>query len=154
MNDILEYILTNYTWILGVSIIILLAVIGNYADKTNFGQSAPKQKEEKDEVENLKVEDSTEQPVEDTKEEKNIIKENLNTTKEENFDNKFDELDQEIEEFLPEKGIIDTDLLDEIDNLSLDKTQKISFDDIPDLDDVELPKIKNLKSTDDDIWKF
>ena len=37
MNVMLEYILSNYTWILFGLIIILLAIIGWYADKTNFG---------------------------------------------------------------------------------------------------------------------
>ena len=38
MQSIMEYILANYAWILFFSIIILLAIIGYYADKTNFGQ--------------------------------------------------------------------------------------------------------------------
>ena len=43
MQTILEYIMLNYTWILAGSIIILLAVIGYYADKTNFGQGKTKE---------------------------------------------------------------------------------------------------------------
>ena len=38
MTKILEYIVSNYTWFLFGAIIILLAIIGSYADKTNFGQ--------------------------------------------------------------------------------------------------------------------
>ena len=66
----------------------------------------------------------------------------------------FEKFDKEFNEILPEKEIINDDLLDEIDNLSLDKTQKIQLTDIPDLDDVELPKIKSLETVDEDIWKF
>lgn len=38
MNQILEYISQNYVWFLGIAILIVLAIIGYYADKTNFGQ--------------------------------------------------------------------------------------------------------------------
>ena len=38
MSTIIEYIVSNYTWFLIGAIIILLAIIGSYADKTNFGQ--------------------------------------------------------------------------------------------------------------------
>ena len=37
MVNILEYIVSNYVWFLGSAILILLAIIGYYADKTNFG---------------------------------------------------------------------------------------------------------------------
>lgn len=36
--QILEYILANYTWFLFGIVLILLAIIGYYADKTNFGK--------------------------------------------------------------------------------------------------------------------
>ena len=44
MTQVLEYIKQNYTLFLFVAIIILLAVIGYYADKTNFGQKNNKSK--------------------------------------------------------------------------------------------------------------
>ena len=43
MESILEYIMLNYTWFLGGSIVIILAIIGSYADKTNFGQGNKKE---------------------------------------------------------------------------------------------------------------
>ena len=43
MINILEYINENYTLFLGGAIIILLAIIGSYADKTNFGQGKTKE---------------------------------------------------------------------------------------------------------------
>ena len=57
-------------------------------------------------------------------------------------------------EILPKKEIINDDLLEEIDSLSLDKTQKLDLYDIPDLDDVDLPKIKTFEPEEKDIWKF
>ena len=162
MSEILEYILANYTWILGVTIIILLAIIGNYADKTDFGQKKEiNEKNHNQEIDNLPEETLQKKPEnienkpgkEEVATEQKTTKDNLEDG-ENKFEDKFEELNQEVEEFLPKKNLIDNDLLDEIDNLSLDKTQKIKLDDIPDLDDVELPKIKNLKSNDEDIWKF
>lgn len=179
MSEIIEFILANYTWLLGVAIIILLAIIGSYADKTNFGQG--KQIEQDNKNEEIIQQDSEE--VLDTDSNVNVIEEEENTKetekdletvsdekdnydakdislnnneeeKQKEFDRNFEEFNEEFEEFLPEKEVIDGDLLDEIEGLSLDKTQKIKLSDIPDLDDVELPKIKNLKSIDDDIWKF
>ncbi len=38
MAKILEYISLNYTWFLVGAIIIVLAIIGHYAEKSNFGQ--------------------------------------------------------------------------------------------------------------------
>lgn len=36
--QIVEYIMQNYMWFLAIAVVILLAIIGYYADKTNFGQ--------------------------------------------------------------------------------------------------------------------
>lgn len=55
MTKILEYITLNYTWFLGGAILILLAIIGYYADKTNFGQA--KSKKDEDDNEN-KIDES------------------------------------------------------------------------------------------------
>ena len=174
MDKILEYILTNYTWILGVIIIILLAIIGSYADKTNFGQGKPKDQKNENPDDNNLIEEPLKSDIKQDKdialveqekeplikseeinseETKKVISE-VNTDNDKKLEDEFEKMSQEVDEFLPKKDLIDGDLLDEIENLSLDKTQKIKTDDIPDLDDVELPEIKNLKSTDDDIWKF
>ena len=193
MENIIEYIMQNYTWIIGGSIIILLAVIGYYADKTNFGQGYNKVKDEEPEEElidlsHVKLSSLVE------KKENNEINSNNNVPQKIEFQNQFSErnnnsgtteinqqipkevvtqqpignlesntieektslekFNKEFEEILPEKSIIDEELLDEIENLSLDKTQKISLSEIPDVDDVELPKIKSMEKIDDDIWKF
>jgi hypothetical protein len=178
MNLIIEYITTNYIWFLFGAIIILLAIIGSYADKTNFGQNKLVKKEKTDKIENevLDNQEENEKPeiqeenidsvLEDEKETSDLNLENQEDLKEKNktqitdegkqgeFDKKFEELDEEFNAFLPKKDIIDDDLLSDIDDMSLDKTQKVDFSDIPDLDDLELPKIKKLKSVDEDIWKF
>lgn len=69
----------------------------------------------------------------------------------------FEQYEEEINELLPEKDIMSIqadDLLTDINNLSLDKTQKLNLSDIPDLDDVDLPRIKKLQKEDEDIWNI
>ena len=53
MIQILEYIAQNYTLFLSVLVLILLAIIGYYADKTNFGQGKNQEKEPKETKENI-----------------------------------------------------------------------------------------------------
>jgi len=65
--------------------------------------------------------------------------------------NKFND---EFESLVPKKELINTDLLSDIDILELDKTQKFDLSAMPDLDDIELPKIKNIVEEEQDIWKF
>lgn len=206
MAEVLEYIVTNYTWLLIGAIIILLAIIGSYAEKTNFGQGKEKLENDKNNLDansinseiindmfeentndaqvgnnNINVTDEVSEPKfnnndntsyngipeNQTKDKDSDFSElsNPNTGLEENtqeveinekddFDENFNKFDEEFNTLLPKKDIIDNDMLDDIDNLSLDKTQKIGLNDIPDLDDLELPRIKNLKDECDNIWKF
>lgn len=62
MIQVLEYIMQHYALFLGSAILILLAIIGYYADKTNFGQgknSDNKEKKETSKIENLGLADIT-----------------------------------------------------------------------------------------------
>jgi len=237
MEAIVEYIITNSTWFIGGIIIVLLAVIGWYADKTNFGQG--KQNTEYNKGENVNsvnnINNNVDKPIthqtvsndapktDDSKlfgvidemftenNSVNAIGNNINSntsgdittdlygdglltnfssndmdlkntlsTQEnakiiDNFSNidvnnyvqntsnqefqsdvdkNYEILNEEFDEVLPKKDIINHDLLGEIDSLTFDKTQKLDLNDIPDLDDVELPEIKKLKPEEDDIWKF
>lgn len=172
MEAFLEYIMLNYTWFLGGAIIILLAIIGYYADETNFGQGKDKKDNnfKLDEVES-NIEEIIEEPIQETidnsiEEPEDVLEqsddlinldeiENINQEiQDTNFEEEFEKFDKEFNEILPEKEIISDELLDEIENLSIDKTQKLDLSDIPDLDDVELPKIKLLEPEEQDVWKF
>ncbi|MBR6690214.1 MAG: hypothetical protein IKL65_02665 [Bacilli bacterium] len=172
MEKIVEFIMLNYTWIVAGLIIILLAIIGSYADKTNFGQGKPKEeikkedtKIEKEELQTINevIENQAEVPIKEKTIDQNQIPEpqetftqenNIETNSEPSLDSSFEKFDKEFNELLPKKEIIDDELLEEIDSLSLDKTQKLNLTDIPDLDDVELPKIKSMEPEEEDIWKF
>ena len=45
-------------------------------------------------------------------------------------------------------------MLEDIDELELGKTRKIDLNLVPDLDDIDLPKIKKLVDDEQDVWKF
>jgi len=188
IEAILQYIMSNYAWFLGSTIIVLLAIIGSYADKTNFGQGKPKEteteklmklenktlqehleemqkKQEEDSADEEEVEEVNQEPIVETSVEEENYEQNIEftpadevieqeTTTLEHYEEKYAEFDKHFDELLPEKGFDDGDLLDEIESISLDKTQKIDITEIPDLDDVDLPRIKSLATVDEDVWKF
>ena len=171
MKTFLEYIMLNYTWFLGGAIIILLAIIGSYADKTNFGQGKTKEDDSEKlrelELEKLKLQQQLEQAqrvqeetpvvenqVEDKTEEVIVQQPKKEEPTLESYEEKYAKFDKAFDVLLPKKGFDDGDLLDEIESISLDKTQKIDITEIPDLDDVDLPNIKSLDPVDEDIWKF
>lgn len=224
MNGLLDFFANNYIWFIVGIVVIILALIGRYADKTNFGQNkddnliednktktAPTESTQEntddevakensfDIIENRKLEEeSTVYNMDDiNKSSKNdseyvyydsnqvskpetIYSINSNNNKKievpnnnfeiekveepilevkeqpkkKDFEETYQKLDNEINSLLPKKDFLDGELLEDIDDLSLDKTQKIDISDIPDLDDVDLPKIKDLKDDTEDIWKF
>ena len=225
MTQVLEYILANYTWFLVGAVLVLLAIIGYYADKTNFGQGNKTSQNQNDlgknednsiDISNVRLSDVTKPenkneildiPVDvsnnnsdeniqisltdsnsELNAENSIVKDNNDTvnnmdvkfnkientepsveqisTTEESQDvinnesvvqsneEKFNMFSAEFDSLLPKKNIINTDLLSDIEDLELDKTQKIDLSGVPDLDDIELPKIVGLSSNDEDIWKF
>jgi len=172
MKTFLEYIMLNYTWFLGGAIIILLAIIGSYADKTNFGQGKTKEDDSEKlrelELEKMKLQQQLEE-AQRVQEETPVVESQVEEIKEEvvvtqqpkkeeptleSYEEKYAKFDKAFDALLPKKGFDDGDLLDEIESISLDKTQKIDITEIPDLDDVDLPKIKSLDPVDEDIWKF
>ena len=237
--QVLEFLSSNYLWFLVGAIVILLAIIGYVADKTNFGQGKNDESNKKNidlerlnsmgidqlNAENLEKEQQLEiqeQPddlvqqnefinandittninndinlssdnqdenkynlddvsLEETsqtleKDSKKIINgvdlsdffnstETLNKKIIDNdskevevetvlLEEKMENFDKEFDLFLPEKEVIDSNLLEDIDDLNFDKTQKLDFGDIESLSNIELPNIKNVKKEDHDIWKF
>ena len=75
MEQLLNFIVENYIWILIIGIVILMTIIGYIADKTEFGKNKPvkekkekvkkeKKKKEKDEI----FEEEPEEAVENNEE--------------------------------------------------------------------------------------
>lgn len=93
---------------------------------------------------------TTEEPITFENINENQIDTDLTETKEdtiEDFDKVFDTV-------VPKKDIINDDILEDIEDLSLEKTQVFNTEDIPDLDDVDLPEIRDTNLSENDIWKF
>lgn len=194
MSEIIEFLLENYIWILSIIIVILLAIIGYFADKTNFGQKDFKLNDDIKETntqedllngidtnKTLKeaAESLTESNKEEVKEDKHEVevekqpvamennpeanlKEELKSETEEKkldgiLETSEDEninLDQMFNEVIPVKSLMDDEILDDIDNMTVEPTS-LETKDIPDLDDIELPKIESLATdTEEDIWRF
>lgn len=180
MNQLLEYIVQNYAWFLVGIILVLLAIVGYYADKTNFGQGKPEEPNNDalsdldnstegnlDGIytqleDNSQLKELNEQVVQSA----NIGKTDMVTTGIENTDvgeeatsnifskEEVEKFNNEFNAILPEKEIISTDLLSDIEDLEFDKTQKIDLSYITDLNNIELPKIKKFVPEEEDIWKF
>lgn len=243
MIQVLEYIKENYTLFFAGIILILLAFIGYYADKTNFGQgkNTNLDNNNKKDLDHMRLSEVTGQnkvdKPEETLKDEAVEVEQSNTisanpekgdvttngiepqqsvkannvpvvsmastnadlvqndlieeaskdvvdTPVESIDNDqknddnnvsngtevavvaektddsllnedvFNKFNEEFNLLMPEKELINTDLLSDIDDLELGRTQKLDLSEIPDLDDIELPKIKQLSQEEQDIWKF
>lgn len=163
MSIIVEYIMNNYIWILSIIIVILLAVIGYFADKTNFGQGKqlfdfeeePKEETQKIELENLKLNDLLESNIE--QEEQQQIGESTelivpDSKKEE--DKKIEDFDTSFDKIIKDKPILDDSLLADIDNLTFEDKKSKKEKKLPRIEDIELPKIESLSEIDDEIWRF
>ena len=178
MIQMLEYITQNYTFLLGVLVLILLAIIGYYADKTNFGQGKNKESEVENQSKQHEEIGNSDQKIMELieKKEPEIYQQGIQEEKrqEENYEPqqlkeivdvqtkkteiieeqiKNKEL-EEIDMLLPKKELINSDLLNEIDGMELNSLKKKATIDVPNLDDISLPKIKNLVESEQDIWKF
>lgn len=246
--EIVNFFVSNYIWFLGAIIIILLAIIGYVADKTNFGQGKNmddqidieslnsmgidqlysrniEQQEKEDQVKkeqqipntlqsennnlnlqepdlnnlfdqnnnlennvtneennnilNLSNDLSISEPVnlsEVKQETKNInvdlssvlastqvindkidkMKNNvgINLEVETAVDYNDNDFDEEFNLLLPEKEVIENDLLSDIEDIELDKTLKYDFSDISNFSNIELPSIKDVNKKNHDLWKF
>lgn len=168
---IVDFVVTNYITIIIMVIIIIFALIGRYIEKRGFLAPSVDKEIEKKEFENVEITPTAEnveptQAVENVKSTPEIVmtpKEEPKKINIEDIDealfapiegsNKYDELNKEVKNLLSKRDVIGDDMLADIDNLSLDKTQRYNFKDIPDLDDVDLPKIKK-NDENEDIWKF
>ena len=112
MTDIVSIITDNLVWILVGIVVILLAIIGRYADQTNFGEGkkiikVKKKSSKRDIIDKLAVEEKEEEPKEELKKEEkpvekaevDIIEEMKNNTRD-NFNPDADTtsvLDQNIQ---------------------------------------------------------
>lgn len=78
MTDIVSIITNNLVWILVGIVVILLAIIGRYADQTNFGEGkkiikVKKKSSKRDIIDKLAAEEKEEEPKEELKKEEKPV---------------------------------------------------------------------------------
>jgi len=184
--EIFVFISQHYIWFLIAAILIFLAIIGYYADTTNFGLGKTIEDDKnknKIALENMKFEGTTginqnyynqnivnpnnivSQPIKDqtigsqsnqstkTSAPSTVKKEEA---KRDNLldDEMFNKFSEEFDMLLPKKQTIADDLLTDISDLDLGKTQKFDFSSFSSFDNIELPEIKQMEEEPDDIWKL
>lgn len=212
MTEIFDFIVTNYAWILVIVLIILLSIIGSFAEKSLFDSSSkPSKTKDEDktiDLSNKKMSDffgggdNTQnqinnenniqlQPVNVDTTNQNVnsftdntvnnvisstasnevsnnqvlantgsvdnnteIKSKTNTELMTTLESKLSSLDKQINDVLPKKELINNDMLDELDEMSIetDKKKSTKKDDLK-LSDIKLPNIKSSKSKKKDLWK-
>ena len=149
MTDITSFVTDNLVWILVGIVVILLAIIGRYADKTNFGEGkkivkVKKKKGKRDIIEELEVQ-SNEEPVKEQKEknsnpteEIDIIAEMQNNTRD-NFNSDANEEQKEADELKIDDNIVESE---EIKEEKKKESEEMSSDEFMKSDDLDilLPK--------------
>lgn len=214
---VIDFVMEYYIWFLIGIILILLAIIGAYADKTNFGQGKkdetdkktnadnnlknvklgealgqnsasvdkdtldnPKSELQKSESESSVVGQTNVQQINNENIKSESLESNPNekvdadktdtngnelsatsngvsniSSKSLNIEDKLNKLNEEINDFLPEKELIDSSLLDDVSDMSLDDKDSNIFDKKNDFDfdDLKLPEIKKPKKEIEDVWK-
>lgn len=152
MINVVSYVTNNYIWFLCVIVIILLSIIGRYAEKTNFGEGKKivKVKKKKNEEEQQSLKNKNQPLVVDEKssiepeiiDEKNIEKKDAAITEDLSLvdDIEKSKLDEEkplelmteddflksdnLDVLLPKKVTFNDDLLRDIENLNFDFTSR------------------------------
>ena len=149
MTSVISIITGNLVWILVGIVVILLAIIGRYADKTNFGEGkkivkVKKKKGKRDIIEELEVQ-SNEEPVQEQKEknsnpteEIDIIAEMQNNTRD-NFNSDANEEQKEADELKIDDNIVESE---EIKEEKKKESEEMSSDEFMKSDDLDilLPK--------------
>ena len=136
---IVDFVLSNYVWFIIAIIVILLAVIGSYAEKTNFGLGKKIEETDKKDfdinaIADKKLGDFVAVPnqPEKSKADANVIEQpgnvvvqnnvavqkTINKPMNQNINTKK-VLNKQIEAIIPKKNIVDSSLLADIDDISL-----------------------------------
>lgn len=170
MDLVIDFVTENYVWLIIVGIIILMAVVGYVADKTDFGRNKiekqPKEKAKKEKV--VKEKTKKEKVVEELP----VIEQNTIETM-----NSVENVEQPIsneyqQEILPENNVNDNNVTDD------NQVDQSLFEPLPSIDQVfneqpaeqnnieissepininletEESKQNSEVEPDDDIWKF
>lgn len=147
----MDFVFDNYLWFVVGAIVLLMIVIGYFAEKTNFGKEPLKSKKEKKEATNI------EQPSEEKVDIVEEATENINADEMTTIPEEISEpLKEEVSDFnIPEEDLNvpfgDQNVETQVEVLPVDE----SVNDVPEVPDV--PEISDNGISDeseDDVWKF
>ena len=182
MAIVINFILANLVYILIGIVIILLAIIGMYADKTNFGEGkkvvkVKKKNNKKDIIDEIEVTKDENKEEIIPQEAKAVVDDGLAFEIDTNEENKKEheepkednkELTEseflesnDLDELLPEKEVLDDDILQDLEDIDLDfkfdepKFSKPVFESqsISDLGNIDLSDITKPKKKSTNLWK-
>ncbi len=165
--DYLDFVIDNYIWFLVGGIVLLMTLIGYFAEKTQFGKKSNRKKEKP--LEKVIPVPSVAVPPVQEEVEKKVEEVPVALVEEESVEEPMESLDDiEIQEPEPaedwktndESAISEEEIPEEL-YVGLDGTPN-TYKNIEDTEelDIELPNIEELKtdiddsSSDDDIWRF
>lgn len=156
--EYLDFVIENYVWFLVGGIVLLMTLIGYFAEKTQFGKKKSKKEENSTKETPVKFVEipSTQEQPEEVLLDQDMPKQDIEVEAVEKAEEPMEDLDTiEIEE--PKE----TEEIPEELYAGLDGTpNKYKETEQPEDLDMELPNIEDLKtdiddtSSDDDIWRF
>ena len=159
--EYLDFVIENYVWFLVGGIVLLMTLIGYFAEKTQFGKKKSKKQEkivEKMPVETVEIPSVPEQPEEVLFEQDMPMQdeevETANETEEPMED--LDAIEIQEPEEIEESEEIPEELYAGLDGTPNTYKEAEKTEDL----DMDLPNIEDLKteiddtSSDDDIWRF
>lgn len=183
MGEFLDFVSNNYVWFVVGGIILLMAIIGFIAEKTDFGKKPLKEKKvnKKEKEEKAKEPEVVKEPEDNVEKENNSeeldtidfdIKDNSeDTAKTEKEENVVEDL--ETTDKISDPVLVNTNTEDlsipfgdnDNNNIQEDTDEKsTSYEDVkpveePSLEDDKLPlpeidKLDDNDDEDDDVWKF
>lgn len=158
--DYLNFVTENYIWFLVGGIVLLMTLIGYYAEKTKFGKKNKKEKvEEKTAPVKSVVIPTAQEQLEEILFERDMPAQDVEVETVEETEEPMEDLDEiEIQE--PEETTESEEIPEEL-YAGLDGTPN-TYKEIEETEDLEmdLPDIEDLRtniddtSSDDDMWRF
>lgn len=149
----MDFVIDNYLWFVIGGIILLMIIIGYFAEKTNFGKKPLSEKKPKEETKEVEVPEEVEEPSVTELEDKGL-NDILGQPVEEDLTVPMDDLLQvDVEEneidTLPEVELPEEDLNVPFGDVGV-KTEE------PEVETPDVPEIieEEQETDEDDVWKF
>jgi len=149
----MDFVIDNYLWFVVGGIVLLMIIIGYFAEKTNFGKKPLSEKKPKKETKEIEVPEETEEPI-ITEVQDQGINDMLSEAVEEDLTVPMDS------DFLNVEMAEDTESLPEVELPEEDLN--VPFGDVEvntDTPEVETPDVPEIveeepETDEDDVWKF